>query len=163
VARLEIRCYTRSLRKFSQFLGPHQTACRITCRNVPGTALTRPLGAVSCDPNGTDLVAPHQKTFSQVVFGSDVSDTACIRSNALSVVCEKTRRSFVNGRDLSQIEVCKRSKLALLRYRFRPIHRVERRGFEPRPSSMRTIHSRQWQHDEHAVHKAGSDGHEQLL
>jgi hypothetical protein len=61
----------------------------------PGNCVNEILDVISYGPNGTDPVAPHQKSFSHVLVRPHVSDTACARSNALCVVCEKTQRSYV--------------------------------------------------------------------
>jgi hypothetical protein len=74
---------------------------------------------------------PHRKGFSQVLFGSHASDTTLTRSNAPRVICEKTRRSFVDGRDLTEINACKVRDSHHCGVTSQPSIRAELSGSEP--------------------------------
>jgi hypothetical protein len=131
VARQEIRCCRAFVTERSANFGR-----RIRLRTElpverPRNCVNEIIGLISCGPNGADPAAPHRKSFSQVLFGSHASDTTLTRSNAPRVICEKTRRSFVDGRDLTEINACKVRDSHHCGVTSEPSIRAELSGSEP--------------------------------
>lgn len=61
----------------------------------PRNCVNEIIGLISCGPNGTDPTAPRKRHHSD-----PIKRFSCH-------LCEKTRRSFVDGRDLTEINACK--------------------------------------------------------